>query len=190
MKPLAIVLALAAAAWLGWCARPTPPRLPQLTITVHDTITIFQDRPVEKLRFVDRIIWRESPPDIIIKTDTLIRDSTKLIEYCGKEDLPPKPVLPPVSLRYEGKTLRFWSYLADGRAFYQQTTARSPWQAITVDSTLVVREQRAPIRFLKTLGECALGSGIGAVGGLLTAEDWKKGLGVGAITGCATAALF
>ena len=185
---LLVVVLIAMASSIGYvCARRPDPPPTIVNVVTHDTTVIYRDLPVPgPVSFKDRIIYREMPPEFLVKTDT-IRDTLAVIEYRDTTTA----VLPRVRMAYDGKFIRFNSVLSDGRLFRQDTRASTPFQAFTTDSTFHVRVERAPFRGLRSLRDCALAAAGGAVvGAIAGGNSWRRtAIATGAV-GCTATAVF
>jgi hypothetical protein len=155
--PALLLVAAAVGVVAGWKLKPAPdvPTFTPKTVYVTDTVELYRDKPDVKPSLPHKVFWKEARPTQTVLTTTT-PERPRVETYCapverkGPDSLrAPDPVkadvkalLPPVALKYDGKRLRFWSALGDGRAFYQENKVGTPFEAVVHDSTWTVRSRR------------------------------------------------
>lgn len=181
---------------ITWRIHPSGPQLPFGPNQVQvDTLVLFKDRPVASPPIIKRITTKEVQPQL--RAISIEVNSEPVKSFCAPlmaaarggtaVTLPPR--LPPVQLTYDNKVLRFWSTRNDGKAFYQETPVRTPWEGLTEDSTFRVRGPR--FGWLRDVRDCVLaGAGAAALGAAVGGDHRGHDAWIGAAVGCTATIVF
>lgn len=202
---LIVVLALgvlaAFAFGLGWKLKPTPlPSVLQKIDTMVVTRTqLVESAPKVQLKTVDRIIYREVPPELVMigtNPDTVPADSQAVTGPDSTRSQNPETILEPPTLpylagRFHSGKLELWAERSDGSVLYERRGVHAPFDFVTDSTAMHVHEQRAWLRFVKGAAKCAASAAVGAAGGaLVVGKDRTGGAIAGAAAGCAGSVVF
>lgn len=175
------VLGLVVGALVAWQAKPAPsPQYPD--VVVPDQVLV-DARPKAEPTVRTRIVYRKVRPTTTATSagtpDTAMvdrfcaaalaaqadrRDTIRVAPDTGRLARA-RPILPTFSGRKRGKTLDLNATRSDGSLYAQRQRVRGDFEWVASDSTIVVREQRAPFRLFSGLPGKLLLVGAGIVVG-------------------------
>lgn len=176
------------------------------TVLVTDTLELYRDRPDSTPSLGHRLRFETVKPSMLALT-TGRQEALAVRLYCAPMAAetprpadssgaaaavvpPPAVRTPPFSASWDGRRLRTWTVLSDGRARADERLLRAPWELYTADSSVYARQERRLFSLGRAGVGCLKAGGAGAiVGGILGAVagpdvGWQRGAAIGAAAGC------
>ena len=202
---VAVAAVVGAGLYFG-CRRPEPPGLDGPVRVLPDSVVV-KTRPVPVTKWRDRIVIQRVPVQVVVTEsvpDTawamryaraaIKADSVRRARAAGDTlAREPRPVLPTVAGRYDGKRFRLWLTRSDGSLLMATQRVRPRWQFFSgfdggTDTLPIFEQDRVWIWALRQAGKCALPSAaMAGVGALVNQQDRALGAlvaGSASLVGC------
>lgn len=184
---------------LAWRLKPEPPLpavLQQVDTLVVTKTQLVASAPRVEPRTVDRIVYREVPPELVMVGRDSVPPESSSVEPpdsartdSGADEV--APTVPYVAGRYGSGKLDLWIGRSDSSVLYQRHRVHAPFDFVTDSAGVHVHEQRAWLRVVKGAARCGGAAAVGAgAGALLVGKDRLGGAIVGAAAGCAGTIVF